>query len=313
MTTTELATTEQARSRLADIREFVEKELVEGQDYGTIPGTQKPSLWQPGAEKLMEKLMLAPTFDQVSWVLEDHERGAYMVDVRCRLTHYPTGQLVAECIGSAARDAREEVDASNQKALEYARRDGKTEPIPRQLTMRDKGLARNTAIKMAQKSALVGAVLKAARLAVEFTQDVEDFPKGEQPTPSGTKQGVADFPCPTCGGDVRSFVSKAGNPVTRCDTCDKFVRRPKEQPLEPIAVAPIGEEAAMRLYEEALALGFHGDVIAQAKEDLGIDKLDDAMTRTEAVAVFGKLKGWAEEMKKEEGGESTNGDDSPQL
>lgn len=299
MTTRELATTEEARSRLAEIRGFVEAELKEGQDYGTIPGTQKPSLWQPGAEKLMEKLMLAPTFGEAAWIVEDHERGAYMVDVRCRLVHYPTGQIVAECIGSAARDAQEEIEASNQKALEYARRDGKADPVPRQLTMRDKGLARNTAVKMAQKSALVGAVLKAARLAVEFTQDIEDSPGGGQPTPSGTKQGVAEFPCPTCGGEVRTFISKAGNRVNRCDACDKFVRRPQGQAPKPTA-EPIGGEAATRLYEEALALGFHGDAIVQAKEDLGIDKLDDAMTRTEAVAVFGKLKEWAEEMKKEE-------------
>ncbi|KKN82024.1 hypothetical protein LCGC14_0312910 [marine sediment metagenome] len=218
----ELATTEEARGRLADIRQFVRTELIEGQDYGTIPGTQKPSLWQPGAEKLTEKLMLAPTFDSVSWVVEDHERGAYMVDVLCRLIYYPTGQIVAECFGSAARDATDD------------------KPNP---SFREKGLARNTTIKMAQKSALVGAVLKAARLAVEFTQDVEDMTM-----PPQKQEGGPSAICPECGGPLRTGISPKNNKRWwRCDACDKFVNEPQQRELGDDQPVPKPEHTALQL------------------------------------------------------------------
>lgn len=186
-----LVNTRVAQDRLAEIRAFAKTELREGidQDYAVIPGTgKKPSLLQPGAEKLLEKLRLGPRYPQINWTLEDHDRGAYMVDVLCQLIYHGTGQVVAECWGSAARDAQEEVNEANAKKAAYAKKDGKPAPEPRVLTMRDKGLARNTALKMAQKSGLVGATLKAARLAVDFTQDVEDFSgQGQTQTAASTE------------------------------------------------------------------------------------------------------------------------------
>lgn len=173
-----------AKARLEEIRQFVREELKEGldQDYAVIPGTgKKPSLLQPGAEKLIEKLGLAPTFPLKEWAVEDHNEGRYMVDTLCRLINLYTERVQAECWGSAARSAQEEVDESNAKTREWATRDGKPMPEPKPLRFSHMGLARNAALKMAQKSALVGATLKAARLAVDFTQDVEDFgrPSGE--------------------------------------------------------------------------------------------------------------------------------------
>lgn len=183
-----LVPTAVAKARLQEIRQFVKEELREGidQDFAVIPGTgKKPSLLQPGAEKIIEKLGLAPTFpvSSVKWAYENHEAGEYMVDVLCQLVNLYTGLVQAECWGSAGRSAQEELDASNAKAREYNKPE-------RSLSFRDKGLARNTAFKLAQKSALVGATLKAARLAVEFTQDVEDFnrpaaPKPAAPDPTG--------------------------------------------------------------------------------------------------------------------------------
>ncbi len=189
-----LVSTSIAQGRLAEIRLFVKQELKQGidQDFAVIPGTgSKPSLLQPGAEKLLEKLGLGPRYPEIKWGYEDHERGAYMVDVLCQLVYHGNGQVVSECWGSAARDAQEEVDESNAKKVEYAKQDKKPAPEPRVLTMRDKGLARNTCIKMAQKSGLVGATLKAARLAVDFTQDVEDFSGDRQSTTRVSTESAA--------------------------------------------------------------------------------------------------------------------------
>lgn len=195
LTTIELAplvSTEMAHNRLAEIRDFVKQELREGLDgdFAVIPGTgKKPSLLQPGAEKLIEKLGLAPTFPEERWAYENHERGEYMVDMLCRLISPATERVYAECWGSAGRSAQEEVEESNAKAREYAAKDGKPAPVDKPLRFSHKGLARNTAMKMAQKSALVGATLKAARLAVDFTQDVEDFTRPPATASASVKPG----------------------------------------------------------------------------------------------------------------------------
>ena len=44
---------EEANRRVKMLQEFVRDHMVEGEDYGVIPGTQaKPTLFKPGAEKL---------------------------------------------------------------------------------------------------------------------------------------------------------------------------------------------------------------------------------------------------------------------
>jgi hypothetical protein len=41
-------------------RQFMQRVMVEGLHYGTIPGTPKPSLWKPGAELLLSAMGLHP-------------------------------------------------------------------------------------------------------------------------------------------------------------------------------------------------------------------------------------------------------------
>src|SRR5258706_13581458 len=43
-----------AKQRLAEFQEFVKSYLVPDEDFGTIPGTPKPTLLKPGADKLCE-------------------------------------------------------------------------------------------------------------------------------------------------------------------------------------------------------------------------------------------------------------------
>ena len=50
-----------ARTRL--VREVMEAVMKVNVHFGVIPGTRKPSLWQPGAEKLLMAFALAPDLD----------------------------------------------------------------------------------------------------------------------------------------------------------------------------------------------------------------------------------------------------------
>ena len=54
-------TSAQLLSRLAVIQDVMRRVMQDGADYGVIPGTQKPTLYKPGAEKLCVTFRLAPT------------------------------------------------------------------------------------------------------------------------------------------------------------------------------------------------------------------------------------------------------------
>lgn len=120
--------------------------LVSGTDYGQGKANQKPSLWQPGAEKLCGYLDLTPRFpDALAYV--QRAAGGLPIDdvvVRCHL-YDAAGRLIGE--GMGAREA-----SQNPKL--------------------------NDRIKMAQKSALIDAVKRTAGLSEVFTQDETDESAG---------------------------------------------------------------------------------------------------------------------------------------
>ena len=167
--------------RMAFIDQIVRELLVEGRDFGRIPGTAKPVLYKPGAEKLGVAFQLSPTFEVLEHVSDDWKeweyelydkktrrvykrkaRGFYKYRIRCRLIHRPTGALVAECEGVCASTERGREDAPE-----------------------------NTIVKMAQKRAYVGAILIATYSSDRFTSDLEDYGEagGHVPQPSSHQHG----------------------------------------------------------------------------------------------------------------------------
>ena len=68
-------------------------------DYGIIPGTSKPTLLKPGAEKLCAMFRLAPEFSIQTIALEGEHRE---VIATCALRHGPTGVIAATAHGSAS-------------------------------------------------------------------------------------------------------------------------------------------------------------------------------------------------------------------
>ncbi len=130
------------RKNRAALMDWLWGTLVQGVDYGQIKPTQKPALWQPGAEKLCGYLDLVPSFPDAEKYVAVAVDGGKIGDVvvRCYLTD-AGGRLVGEGMG-----ARE------------------PEQTPKL----------NDRIKMAQKSALVDAVKRCAGLSEVFTQDDAD-------------------------------------------------------------------------------------------------------------------------------------------
>src|SRR5215213_176983 len=75
---------EEADRRVKMLAEYVRNHMVEGEDYGMVPGTNtKPTLFKPGAEKLNAIFGLAPIVEITNRV-EDWDNGfvAYEVKVK---------------------------------------------------------------------------------------------------------------------------------------------------------------------------------------------------------------------------------------
>lgn len=155
--------------RLAYVEEFCKKILKPGADFGVIPGTNKPTIYKPGVEKLAFAFNLEARYSIVSKIEEpfrdwDYEytvkqtgevvkktaKGYFKFTVLCELFNRSTG----ERWGSQLADC---------DSLERGR---ETSPS-------------NTVMKMAEKRAYVGAVLNATFTSDRFTQDIEDY-KGDQ-------------------------------------------------------------------------------------------------------------------------------------
>lgn len=178
----------QAENELA---ELVTKALKPGVDYGVIPGTDKKkkdkdgkeepprqALFKAGAERLTKAYGCVAEYPEIVSDI-DHDRvvsfskrkrvynnaftgdnsynmqeeagmsqGLYSFRVRCRIVLIETGQVVGEGWGSCSTMESKYIDR------------------PRDLE--------NTALKMAQKRAMVAAVLNAFALSDRFTQDLEE-------------------------------------------------------------------------------------------------------------------------------------------
>lgn len=171
--------------RMADLRQFIKLYMVQDEDFGIIPGTPRPTLLKPGAEKLCDVYGFAKTFEVVQRI-EDWDKGFFHYEVKAVLTSKRTGVIEAEGLGScntkekryAARWVSQSklpqgVEPSTLKSRERTGRNGKYNEYL--LENDDTFSLVNTILKMAKKRALVDAVLSATRSSGMFTQDVEDF------------------------------------------------------------------------------------------------------------------------------------------
>lgn len=226
---------DEAAQRFKDFKAFVKHQMVEDEDFGTIPGTAKPTLYKPGAEKLCNIFGLAPQFEEVRTVEDWDDPGFFYYAYNCRLFNKRTGQIEAECTAScnskedkyrwrvrdkecpncgetAIRKGAEQYGGGwycNRKAggcgAKFKEGDEVIEgqaggkiPNPEVYTLV------NTFQKMAQKRALVGAVLIATRASGFFTQDLEDLnitateePKAKKTAKKGNGGKVSDDPMST--------------------------------------------------------------------------------------------------------------------
>lgn len=163
------------------IIECMQKTMKEGIDFGTIPGTDKPSLWKPGAEKICALFNLGafPRVEDVS--TPDTVRYRLYVLIK----HVPTGVELGEGVGEAssaeskyqwrAAICQEEWDEFPEDRRRRKWKKGRDKPYVVWQVRADQEDVANTILKMAKKRSLVDAVLTCTAASDMFTQDIEDL------------------------------------------------------------------------------------------------------------------------------------------
>lgn len=197
-----------AVERYGQLVQFVSTLLKVDIDYGQIPGTNKPTLLKPGAEKLLTFFGLSKRFTVLEkveeWIGLEHGGPFFYYMYRCAL--YNGEQLIAESDGSCNsheskyrwRKAERECPSCGKAAIikgkeEYGGgwvcfkkkdgcgakfRDGDAAIEGQQagrVANPDIADQVNTIQKMAQKRALIAATLLAVNASEFFTQDMEDL------------------------------------------------------------------------------------------------------------------------------------------
>ena len=177
-------TLQEAEQRIQLLQEFVKRYMTPNQDYGMIPGCQKPSLFKPGAEKLCDVYGLSKHVEVLDKV-EDWEKPFLAYEVRVTLVNKRTSHVESQGIGTA-----------NSKEKKFARQDTFT--------------IANTLLKIAKKRALVDAVLSATRSSGLFTQDFEDL-VGAGMEPQRSETVPAQEPAKEKVGKEAQGLSKDGD------------------------------------------------------------------------------------------------------
>jgi hypothetical protein len=185
-----VGTADEARARLEELQRFVKSVMVEGVDFGVIPGTgDKPALYQPGAQKLCEIYGLSIDFEDRPGCVEDYEHGLFVYKKRCVLRSKRDGAFVAAGVGSCnsreekygarwvfEREVPPHFDLSTLRSRERVSKKNGRPFVMYQIPNEKIYDQVNTLEKMACKRALVMAAIAATRSAGLFTQDVEDNP-----------------------------------------------------------------------------------------------------------------------------------------
>lgn len=158
---------------------FIKEHLKEGVDFGApFPGSKKPTLLKPGAEKFLPLLDLVCEFtkDTDTWQMLGSNEGtvAYVCKVYTKKSHAFVGEGRGVCTVAERQDNP------------------------------------NTAVKIAEKRAQVDAVLRVFGLSDVFTQDAEDAQKPDgngQPATSSQSQTQGSATKPMSASQ-RNFIFK---------------------------------------------------------------------------------------------------------
>lgn len=206
-------TVDELVGQIEKVQDAMRRAMKDGEHYGVIPGTNKPTLLKPGAEKLCLLFRLAPTYDITR---RESDGGHVEYEVVCSLRHIGTENLIASGVGlcstmenkyrwrKGAHACPHCGESSIIKGKEeygggwlcWKKKDGCGAKFPdaafdladlKAVENPDLADCYNTVLKMSKKRAHVDATLTATAASDIFTQDLEDMGSQGSTTPTPTK------------------------------------------------------------------------------------------------------------------------------
>jgi len=179
---------EEVSNLVNKLSNFYRHVLKQGTDYDIIPGTPKPTLLKPGAELLLRYFNLRAEIKSMQSIENTDPNNPYFQYNVTIAIYNSNGEKLGEGMGNA-----------NSRETKFAYRWVSEKNVPSNL---DKNILEkrinkgeilykipsspseifsiaNTIMKMAQKRALVSAVLMVTGASRIFTQDLEDYAENE--------------------------------------------------------------------------------------------------------------------------------------
>lgn len=235
--------------KIAYFQTVMKQNLKEGHDYGVVPGTQKPTLFKPGAEKILMLLGITSEYEIIEEI-QDYDDGFFAFTVKAILSR--NGQKITEGVGHAnTKESRymnrwvtesklpEGIDKSTlqtrQKESKYNPGETYTEYL---IENSDSYTLANTVLKMAKKRAQVDAVLTVASLSEIFTQDMEDFidvdsqnANNKTTSKKSSTSKTSTYACSECGQTITQAVhvySEKNFGKALCRECQEQHKQGKE-------------------------------------------------------------------------------------
>lgn len=234
--------------------------MRDGEHYGTIPGTDKPTLLKSGAEKLALTFRLAASYqiDATTSPMNAHREYT----VTCTLTHLVSGAVWGQGVGlcstmeskyryrsgyeptgkSVPKEYWKDRDVSllGGKGFSAKKIDGQWQIMKVASREENPDLADtyNTVLKMAKKRAFVDAILTATGGSDFFTQDLEELAGVEEekthsaavePSPQETKAQKFESATPPAGeqiieGVIEEVIIKEGKHPDKLNKEGKVVK-----------------------------------------------------------------------------------------
>ena len=288
----------EVKKKLTAIAEFqavVKQSLRPNHDYGVIPGTDKPTLLKPGAEKIAKLLNLEDNYEIVSQT-EDWDKPFFHYVIRCRLSDIGSGLGVSSGLGecnsweskyrfrwipewklsSTQAAVKDTVPSEDRK---YRTKSGTFKCY--RFDNDDIFSQVNTLLKMAKKRALVDAALSVGRLSDLFTQDMEDS------LPPDVAEAVP----------AEEIVDEGGNGGQRPAAAQEH--KTITHPDDPISEKQLG--LVMKLYDGLVKHGQDPEYIRhelKAKLEMPADKKLNSLkdlTKGQASIAIEFFKGWVDQ------------------
>lgn len=294
-----------AIQRRNTIVEAVQKLMKDGQDYGIIPGTNKPTLLNPGADKLNNLFGLVSKFfitdKDEDWTGERHgSEPFFSYTVTCQL--HRGDYLMGEGSGSCNSWESKYRYRKSERVCPSCGKDsiikGKAEYGGGWLCFQKKGGCGakfkagdsaieaqivgkvtnpeifdqvNTILKMANKRAKIAATLNATSAHEFFTQDMEDI-----------QQQQPESPPPTQAAPVAADVQRMWDHMTSIATVCEVFKQLKVRMVQ--VMGPAGESEYYRILKAHGGVA-HANDLKQKAARVASQRMWESIQQAEALGV----------------------------